>query len=156
MTASHQAAALSTNQASARCLSAKPPDTVGECARLTGVPALALWRSAPIRTSGVLRDRWRRKQTGNSEFANGIPRMSGQVAANSLHWTTRPRCPETTPNRSFAAHIASGGRTRTLPETRMLAPILGVISACKRDGTPMSSPWAISIAPPCGQSRSRR
>ena len=34
--------------------------------------------------------------------------------------------------------------------TRMLAPGSDVISARSRDGTPMSAPWRISIAPPCG------
>ena len=52
--------------------------------------------------------------------------------------------------RSYAVAVASCIR-RAAPETRMLALGSGVISAHRREGMPMSSPWMISMMPSCSQ-----
>lgn len=54
------------------------------------------------------------------------------------------------------AWIQAAGNFRTAPEIRMLLPASGAICACRWQGTPMSSPWKMSMAPPWGHWMSRR
>ncbi|WP_315757591.1 MULTISPECIES: hypothetical protein [unclassified Bradyrhizobium] len=45
---------------------------------------------------------------------------------------------------------------RTLPETFTGAPVNLSRSTCRQQGTPMSSPWRITIGPSAAQASSRR
>jgi len=45
---------------------------------------------------------------------------------------------------------------RAVPETRIELPAVSPISARISDRSPMSSPWAMSMTPPCGQPMSRK
>jgi hypothetical protein len=70
-------------------------------------------------------------------------------------------CPESNGCTSSSCLAQGAGALKSLmmravPETRIELPIAGRISARRRERDPMSSPWMMSIAPPCGQLISRR
>lgn len=81
----------------------------------------------------------------NGGHAIALPTLRSGRGRVTRH-VTRTRfaeCAGSHCDQRFAGYIC-----RAAPDTRMLAPGSEVISACSRDGIPMSSPCRISILPP--------
>ena len=122
--------------------------TTAELAHMPGHPAIKVGAGHKKRFEAWMRGVIEAERIGDGPPRRGSRREAGWSAPGSRLGRVRQA------EQPYAAAAVS--TRRVLPDTRMLVPGVGGISAVRRERILMSSPWMISMEPPCGHPRSRR